>query len=117
MHRAPKVGATADVFTAGRCASAVPSLFHANLHVSQIDQFRFPRLKIISKMQGFLQWVYPLSILYNYFLLIWSENSVFTSVCQINLLRDEEQRLIKGLSRYIEATKRNSEVVPEEVVR
>ena len=68
-------------------------------------------------MHGFLHWVYPLSILFNNFLLIWSENSVFTSVCQINLLRDEEQRLIKGLSRYIEATERNGEVVPGEVVR
>lgn len=56
-------------------------------------------------------------LLLNGILLTLAKYGSFTYICQINLLRDEERRLIKGLHRYIDATEKLGELVPEDVVR
>lgn len=56
-------------------------------------------------------------LLLNGILLTLAKYGPFTYICQINLLRDEERRLIKGLHRYIDATEKLGELVPEDVVR
>lgn len=55
-------------------------------------------------------------LLLNSILLTLAKYGSFTYICQINLLRDEERRLIKGLHRYIDATEKLGELVPEDVV-
>lgn len=70
----------------------------------------------VLKMRLFLRWIYLLILLLNSILLTLAEYGSFTSVCQMNLLRDEERRLIKGLHRYIGATEKLGELVPEDVV-
>lgn len=67
-------------------------------------------------MHLFLRWIYLLILLLNSILLTLAKYGSFTSVCQMNLLRDEERRLIKGLHRYIGATEKLGELVPEDVV-
>lgn len=62
-------------------------------------------------------WFYFSLLLINICIYITANSGLFYSVCQINLLRDEEQRLIKGLNRYIQATKTAGGAVPEEVLR
>lgn len=68
-------------------------------------------------MHLFLRWIYLLILLLNSIQLTLAKYGSFTSVCQMNLLRDEERRLIKGLHRYIGATEKLSELVPKDVVR
>lgn len=68
-------------------------------------------------MRSFLRWIYLLILLLNNILLTLAKYGSFTSVCQMNLLRDEERRLIKGLHRYKGATEKLGELVPEDVVR
>jgi hypothetical protein len=62
-------------------------------------------------------WFYFLFLLINNCVYIAANSGLFSSVCQINLLRDEEQRLIKGLNRYIQATEAAGGAVPEKVIR
>ncbi|XP_061188063.1 prolyl 4-hydroxylase subunit alpha-2-like [Saccostrea echinata] len=48
--------------------------------------------------------------------LISTNSGLFTSVCQINVLREEERRLIKGLNRYIDATEATAGFVPKDII-
>lgn len=68
-------------------------------------------------MRLILRWIYLLMLLLNSILLTLAKYGSFTYICQINLLRDEERRLIKGLHRYMDATEKLGELVPEDVVR
>lgn len=67
-------------------------------------------------MPLFLRWIYVFMLLLNNILLTLAKYGSFTYVCQINLLKEEERRLIKGLHRYVEATEKIGELVSEDIV-